>query len=652
MAKPIVGSWGIGGIDYYSSKPFVDLMKSADKRWNNSDTPPAYAGADGWLYACPNGSFDYTNLHAEGVASPYLIKLRTGTYNIVWQNPNLTITINPSAGVTRIGSVAPPVGWAMAYAFSIDSIVADMAITMIVQNLSGATLPNVKNVISCYHTDDEADFLVNNIFQSHWLNAHRGASIVRPVWMHPNGMGYPTAQGGTGDLGETIEFSDFNVETDRTWGLCPWSVTAKLATALDADLHVTIHPKMSLDCLTQVVSAINAYHSGVVYVESGNEWWNGGVPFNLNRNWASGTYAAGISVVDANGNPSTDGTDKIACSMADLASIAWAAFESVMGRKRVRRLLAGQHANWQALTPSALQYTVAKEPALSLYGAVKINTLVDIGATAPYMKISQSGTPIETKALCEAKAGTVWSNATWTANFKDYIDSQLLVWRAGWINGTTGFLSKAPQAKVSTYEGGIEFIAAYEVPGQMYALTVNSANNTMDSAIDITASFDNGDQIRLAYTVDTLASTTGPSVQNRPTWYVKKQGLDKLELYTDVGLTVRATITAANANSYNFDNWTRLYAIDQYVKAYFEGQLGADLYAYYYQQLFADGNMLALNQFTCVAPARPGYHYGMRADPFDDTNRAAWFRTKFSAAGGGPLRYNRYFYGTNRGDLA
>ena len=543
----------------------------------------------------------------------------------------------------------PPAGWANAYQFTIGTV-PTTALTLVLrlQNNSGDVLANEANVVSVYHVDDESDFLAGEVFQSDFLAAMTGTSIVRcEGGARPNTLG----MGGTyGDgLLSSIEFSDFNVETDRTWVFQPWTTNGKLATKLNADLHVTIPPKCSAACVLAIAQAIRTYFPhGLIYVEDGNEWWNTAPPYSYNRDWATTNIVPGISVVDGNGDPSSATDDKIGCAMAEMATRDWAIFEGVFGRDRVRRMLTGQESSYGNGTDAALQYTVANDPALSLYGAVKVGTLVDVLAVAPYIGVSSGGSIMLTKELSDSNAQD-WTDNDWTTYFEDYIDNILDPGLTGWEAGRDAL---APQARMTCYEGGFGDVVIMQSSAQMHTFTANYANNTIDNAGDISSSFDDGDRIRTGYNVNTLSAVQAGNINNEETWYVKKQGTDKLELYSDSGLTTRCDIAAgADGLTWQFDNYTRLSGIDGNVKTFQEGSSGAAVMAYVYNVLYY-GRLECFTFTNVVYPYNIGANYALMENVFDAASaRTQWFRDQF-APGGNILRFNRYVYGTTRGDLS
>jgi hypothetical protein len=596
-----VRGWlGVEGISYFGAKPFIDWIHTAHPYWNNNATPPAYQGAGGWLYAIPNNSNDGLIIHTTPEnAEPYTCGLpsRPFTIKAVWNEPLLTVSFDTGAGLShQNNSATPPAGWSNACSIQVDS--ETVTVTLRVKNLSGSTLASTKKQIAVYLSANEARFTAGETFDQNWkLSLRRGSQGAYGVrvmgWNRPNTMGY--ASPGDGSLGGSIAFTDFAAETDRCWEFVPWSVIGKLGRDLDCNLWVNVHSQCTDACVTSAATDVFAYlpSTRVVKVESGNEAWNRGGVFSLDGNWLRDTKSVGLSVVDGDGNASTNDNDKIACAMAECAARSWAAFENIGGTNRVVRVLGGQAASFNTTANAALEYTVANNPALARYGAVKIKAIVQQGAIAPYFVATSGGVQFDLKTMCKNK---IYNNgdAYLTTAFEDSIDNV----QVGWVNSwKTSLAAKAPQATLTAYEAGGEALFALETAATMYSFTINTGDNTMLSASSIASDFDDGDRVRRSFFATEPASVTAGTVAGKATWYVKKNGTTKLEFYSDAALTSRVTLDGDTAVTWTFDNITRAEALSSYIKGNLDGAPGATLYAYYKAKVF-DNKLEEFMQFT------------------------------------------------------
>jgi hypothetical protein len=95
--------------------------------------------------------------------------------------------------------------------------------------------------------------------------------------------------------------------------------------------------------------------------------------------------------------------------------------------------------------------------------------------------------------------------------------------------------------------------------------------------------------------------------------------------------TGAATLDDVSGDTFYVDNYTRMLALDAWIKAALDGPEGRMLYEYYFQQIF-DQKIALFTHFADVGGHWIGASWDLKNSQYDaDTPRAAWMRGPLAA---------------------
>lgn len=356
------------------------------------------------------------------------------------------------------------------------------------------------------------------------------------------------------------------------------------------------------------------YPTGKVYVEASNEVWNFGFD---HYQFVRGVIAAGLTLAGEADRNSAYG---------HLCLEAWAGFEAVFPRNRVVRIF-GAQTSWFDLMANGLEYL---DPGLIDEGE-PVKALVDQYAVAPYVSptVGEFGQSVHDLM----KAGAHAQNDAW---WDGLFDTGIAVVADGMAATQASVASKRADIALTTYECGQHVFE--NVTGNPWQCTINSGDNTLLFAGDVSGWFTDGDFI---YVYGTPPITAWVGYQERK--YVRKVGTTKIRLYASAELAAADTgndgtgadTLDAGAGTFNILNISRLRAVMARFVEYMDSDAGAAMYARYYEQCFAEFGVLLFQHYYDVGMFSKDQfvsYWGLKRHHSAPSNaRVAWFN---SLAGG------------------
>lgn len=355
------------GINFYptthfgSHKPFINWFKTSHVDWgDNVNASKRYEDTDGWLRAIPatpangilrlflqvrdiSGNTNYTYIRSAPAAGSM-------RYKLAW-NGNATATIFGTAQTvfseyfhhaghpTPGGTATPPSGYDNVYEVTVESNNAGFQVRVDNEgapdvDFAPAAPSGGGTIVSpaFYHSDDEADLLAGEIFQSDFVKSYAGISIVRFMQANEaNILGFETT--GALSFAGQVEFVSLPAEDDRSayykngvaddalgysTGMCP-ALLAKFCNKVNAHAWVCIPPRFSKACIAAYaadIAANLATHLNV-YIEPSNELWNAAWPYSASSAWCQRWWGQDISIVDGVGAAISSKTATISGNQLD-----------------------------------------------------------------------------------------------------------------------------------------------------------------------------------------------------------------------------------------------------------------------------------------------------------------------------------------------
>jgi len=584
-------------------KPFIDLMKTADYRWNLSGAPTTqYVGPDGWLKALPP-NVRYGVLISSSDFAEFSVN-RLGRHYVRSRTPGVVVAFEKTAATGAPQQIAPGKG-----AIDVTQQLGGGAVLRVTVHHTNAAPIDISDV-QVYHADDEALLDAGEDFQPAWLDSLRGARRLRmSIWMNAVSAGLAPLEA---EL-QSVEIDYFGKETDRV-PRCPPSLMCKLAQKTGAAIWLNFPAKASSACMRAYAEAmLPTYPAGreIVCEAGGLEPWNFAYPYVIGAQWARNVYAKTLTVVGKTGTASTAENDQTANAVADMSFKLWAEFEAVFGPGVVTKVFCGQGA-WVDRFAGAFQYV---DPVTGK----RLLEVMDEYAVALYLRLASGGIVpnAEISALKESRAFEMPASF-WQVAMLNGLPAQ-----QSYIDANLAFLFVTnPAIRFGTYEWGNE----YFVPPRPYALTLAAGATMLTSQSDLSKAFATGEQGLGDY---------GKRASSQMSAYQQPKPFVRL---VDGGLQLHATRDDALAGTnplpldgapgvYNLDNLTRMEAIDRRIKEQLDSQFGAELYAEFFAKLEAAGTVAAMHHCD-TGNYWVGNSSGLKRSQYDpDTPRAAWFRT-------------------------
>lgn len=610
------------GFDHYlSPRPFINEIRNTRQTWGG--TGAGSVDVNGWITNMPNGqSVSLIVMHGQDYPVDYI---RSGRYVCTWSGP-LTVDITSGSGaVSNKVTTDHRIEFDLAALSSGNS--GGNFLNVIVSNSSGSA--GSVSDIAVYHSEDEALYLAGEIFGTAYLDSLHGADVVRFLgWMGTNSSG-------------VVNYSDFKTEAHCLWYPIPISVMAKLGAKLNKDVWICVPHQATQACMNAVAAELwnqlSAYPNVKIYGEYSNETWNS---IFTQSGYVTNTKSVGLTIVDNNGNPSTDSVDKAACATAHGAMQVWTALETYFPRNRVARVYAGQAANWGA-RDSGFEYA---DTSLALYSGEKLKNLVDAYAIAPYFRPTVGGSygvPADmTKKSVIARSDHAKSDSYWDR----VVSNSLATTVTDLATSKAGCTGKRADIQLISYELGHEFQLSLNDYTQNWTASVVA--NELDFGTDITGIFTNGDLISVAFQTDN-GTYSGQLFSGASFWrgFLCRIGTtnNKLKAYanqadydsnTPATLNTSATTGGAGDGLWHIDNWTRCNALAQKYRDMLDSHIGVRWYRKYYDICKAGGLSLFLHlgcagMYVISDGSFSWFQWGLKRSPYDPDSaypRAAWFR--------------------------
>lgn len=720
-----IGSNIIPGEYWEANQPLINLMYSSANYWidvntginpggpvNNYASPSTklapYVDANGWLtnFLPTYQVKRYVMIHKSG------IKVRPGTYYVTWSGPATVTVLQAAPGV----NANPRSISANKYAIDVlaipDTAVAPTPIVIVVTNNTAS--PITVNDIKVYHMDDEADLLAGEYIQRDWLNAHKGLNVMRFM---------DTISTNNSNI---VNFSDFNRLPNPATndpGSCSFTqplitpgidispayeqftnyppvLLAKMAKKIGADIWLNIPMKATPACVLAMANVLYAeYPTCNIYIEYSNENWN----------WSFWQYAyirqfvapkLGLSTLSNPLDPwsvpiypstglITTAADiqraTIGVAAALMAAQAWAIFDTVYGRSRVKHVFAWQLGSQDDLSIIATySYT---NPATGVTTLLK--DLIDLYAIAPYYGITAgfglntnvSEKYVKENELYKDPTGLLPFNMTF---YRDGIASNMAVTRKYLNDARIVINSINPNIGLTMYEGGYGMQSTFSaenwftvdkvnnklvclgtaiatdykatssatiiwagspapVPAGGIGTVINSfdqwAHNVgtltwngsmwVNATPNINVTYTSGEQIILAYVTPGTELFADPNSINGVPWYIKKIDSTSIQIFktlADYNANIPVLLTG-NAASYNLGNYSRTLEYGKANQAYLRSNQGA-LDNETYVNLLRDMKVETYNQYFLLGGWTLGtmcFNWGIKSYTGDITPRSIWW---------------------------
>lgn len=605
---------GLDSFNYWRHGcPFINLVHGTSLAFTG--TGSGAVNSLGWLTNMSTGqSVQKTLIFERAYPHQYV---RPGNYVATWSGPmsvsaSGTGLTNLVVGANRTTFTIPALSPSIDYTNNL---------TVTVTNSSGS--PQSLSDLAVFHADDEADYLAGEIFSADFLAGLQNSHVLRFMdWLDTNVL----------TAGDSVtNFSEYRTEAHCAWtpyatapqpiGF-PVSLIGKLLLKTGKDLWFNGSLQGTQACFDAVADAIitaaTPAWTGKAYVTYSNENWN----FAQHILYLQNVKSVGLTVVDVNGNPSSANLDRQAAAQAHGCLQTWAAFEAVLPRERVVRVMESFIVNFNLHAGPGFEYT---DPGLVSAGA-KVKTLIDLYAVAPYMYANAipTGYPADMslRTQCERKDYATQTNAWYREVLIKSIDNN-----RGWMNTNyTLCKAKAPQCALGMYEGGSGVAISIDV-GSLnggainYPGTVDTGDNTVYfGGTSIAAAFDDGERICFAFNATPLF--TGQAIFRG--YRVRKVGTTKVRIYandTDYTNDVPAVLNAAGGTYYG-SNITRGILLAEKLQSVFESSDGVTAYQYHYDQCIASG----ITQFMHFVDNGGwfGFGYSSGGDVVTRSGRAYW----------------------------
>jgi hypothetical protein len=632
------------GASYFSqTRPYLREEKHTSG-WSGD---PGEQSAAGYLAGVANGQVRAINIYQGAVEHGWTeANIPVGDYSLKWGGVGWDLEILSVTGLTVSGGGYGLQGaGSRHFKFRITDSNIQGFITIRATNNSGAAADLTD--YRCFRvtnadgsaTGYEALINAGEIFKPEFVSAFDFVTLVRYMnGAETNALGYALSL-------SSVSFANYRAETDASWArgsstaspalgqAVPPSIAAKFAAKKTGrDLWFAVTNKATVACMTAIAQAIKGVSefTGKVYVEYGNEGvWNFAdqATYLQNVKFAGldpdGTGSA-LTAYDSNGNVvgSPSARDKAEAASAHGSLQCWKAFEDVLGRSRVVRVLSGQAASFASSIAGALQYI---DPGIISAGA-RLYNLVDKGACAPYweMRATASIPAVNAKALCTSKAYNL-SDAAWVESYESYIDNFNAPNMASWKSSLAAL---NPAIGLITYECGNSDASNIraEADSEAYSFTSDTVNNKLVSGSDISGSFDTGEALYAQFGLQTLVST----LSGQGPIYCRRTNTTDLKLYPTAADAIANTniYTIDGAGTFKFDNYTRLLALEAKRNSIMDGPLGRALGQHYKASVFDQNGVEIINWFHVAGDRQLGANWGMKPTIYSADNELfAWFRS-------------------------
>lgn len=435
---------------YGQNKPFIDLQKAGTNYWklfgviDNTYADPV----TGYLSGVPVGTLGLSSI-IQVSGYPYAA-LRAGNYRLRWKG---SLAMSVGGDVVDGKHVSNNLyEFTVLPKFEIKGIAfADPSLTLEANMPPDATTPGDYTFGVVYHVDDEPAFFAGYRYQRDWKSALCGANHIRTMDLNNAAMG-PQDNYGKESL-TSIEVDNYYRATARAYGqrnendvFFPPAEIGFLLCETGAGLFDSIPVQTSRAAMDYRARTIVAYAGagwrGVVRPEMGDETWNRAFPWVKNADWLEKHIAPTIRVVNHLGEPSEYAVDMVGCATAHRALEWWAAWERVLPRERVRRVLAGQFWGGDGGGQGGMLMYVDEAT------GYRVGDLIDEYAVAPYWSCDAG----DNMTVEEMLAGRYWEKGDdwWINRAKVNIDLA----RPYLKRNQDLLATMAPRAKLTMYEGG------------------------------------------------------------------------------------------------------------------------------------------------------------------------------------------------------